>query len=110
MTRVRTLRTFLGNMAGPWTGWLLMRSLETLKVRMEAQALGAKVVANFLVNHPKVERVYYLGFITHELFSDTHTLSPGGAIIGQAIFNDESIHFHFRSEIASQGKDPSPLS
>lgn len=66
MTRVRTLRTFLGNMAGPWTGWLLMRSLETLKVRMEAQALGAKVVANYLVNHPKVERVYYLGFLTHE--------------------------------------------
>jgi methionine-gamma-lyase len=66
MTRVRTLRTFLGNMAGPWTGWLLMRSLETLKVRMEAQALGARIVADFLVNHPKVEKVYYLGFLTHE--------------------------------------------
>jgi methionine-gamma-lyase len=66
MTRVRTLRTFLGNMAGPWTGWLLMRSLETLKVRMEAQAIGAQVVANFLISHPKVERVYYLGFITRE--------------------------------------------
>ena len=66
MTRVRTLRTFLGNMAGPWTGWLLMRSLETLKIRMEAQASGAMVVANFLVNHPKVERVYYLGFLTPE--------------------------------------------
>src|ERR1035437_4685503 len=38
MTRIKTLRTFLGNMAGPWTGWLLMRSLETLKVRMETQA------------------------------------------------------------------------
>lgn len=66
MTRVRTLRTFLGNMAGPWTGWLLMRSLETLKVRMEAQANGARVVANFLVSHPKVEKVYYLGFLTPE--------------------------------------------
>jgi methionine-gamma-lyase len=66
MTRVRTLRTFLGNMAAPWTGWLLMRSLETLKVRMEAQALGAKIVANYLVSHPKVDRVYYLGFLTAE--------------------------------------------
>jgi methionine-gamma-lyase len=43
-----------------------MRSLETLKVRMEAQAIGAQVVANFLISHPKVERVYYLGFITRE--------------------------------------------
>jgi len=66
MTRVRTLRTFLGNMAGPWTAWLLMRSLETLKVRMEAQANGASIVANYLVQHPKVEKVYYLGFLTPE--------------------------------------------
>jgi methionine-gamma-lyase len=63
MKRVRTLRTFLGNMAGPWTGWLLMRSLETLKVRMTKQAENAVEVAKFLLAHPKVEKVYYLGFL-----------------------------------------------
>lgn len=61
MARVKGLRTFLGNMAGPWTGWLLMRSLETLKVRMDQQAINAKHVAEFLKNHPKVEKIYYLG-------------------------------------------------
>ncbi len=61
--RIKTLRTFLGNMAGPWTGWLLMRSLETLKPRMELQAENAEKVAQFLNNHPKIEKVYYLGFI-----------------------------------------------
>lgn len=61
MTRVKGLRTFLGNMAGPWTGWLLMRSLETLKVRMDQQAINAKHVAEFLMGHPNVDRVYYLG-------------------------------------------------
>lgn len=61
MGRVKGLRTFLGNMAGPWTGWLLMRSLETLKVRMDQQAENAKHVAEFLNNHPKVEAVYYIG-------------------------------------------------
>lgn len=61
MKRVRTLRTFLGNMTGPWTAWLLMRSLETLKVRMTKQAENAEKVAEFLQNHPKVEKVYYLG-------------------------------------------------
>lgn len=61
MGRVKGLRTFLGNMAGPWTGWLLMRSLETLKVRMDQQATNAKYVAEFLNDHPKVEAVYYLG-------------------------------------------------
>ncbi len=59
MVRIKTLRTFLGNMAGPWTGWLLMRSLETLKVRMTQQAENAEELAIYLDNHPLVERVYY---------------------------------------------------
>lgn len=62
--RVKVLRTFLGNMAGPWTGWLLLRSLETLKVRMDMQAINATHVAKFLNEHPLVEKVYYLGNLT----------------------------------------------
>jgi methionine-gamma-lyase len=60
--RIKTLRTFLGNMCSPHTGWLLMRSLETMKVRMEQQAFSAGRVAQFLRGHAKVEKVYYLGF------------------------------------------------
>lgn len=63
ITRMKTMRTFLGNMAGPWTGWLLMRSLETLKVRMDKQEANAKKVAEYLSKHPKIEKVYYLGQI-----------------------------------------------
>ena len=63
MTRIKGMRTFLGNMAGPWTGWLLMRSLETLKARMNIQEFNARRVAEYLNNHPKVEKVYYLGLI-----------------------------------------------
>jgi len=66
MKRVKTLRTFLGNMASPHTGWLLLRSLETLKVRMDAQAFNAQKVAEFLNQHPSVEKVYYLGNLTAE--------------------------------------------
>ena len=61
MKRVKTLRSFLGNMAGPHTGWLLLRSLETLKIRMEKQAQSAAKIAGFLKGHPKVEKLYYLG-------------------------------------------------
>ena len=66
MARIKGLRTFLGNMTSPWTGWLLMRSLETLKPRMETQARNAAEVAKFLQNHELVEKVYYLGFIPEE--------------------------------------------
>ncbi len=80
--RVKVLRTFMGNMAGPWTGWLLLRSLETLKVRMEQQALNAQKVAEYLTRHPKVEKVYYLGLLTPadgrqwEIYRAQHN-SPG---------------------------------
>lgn len=63
--RVKTLRTFLGNMASPWTCWLLMRSLETLKIRMEQQQENAIQAAHFLHKHPKVIKVNYLGLIDH---------------------------------------------
>lgn len=66
VTRVRILRTFLGNMASPNTGWLLLRSLETLKARMDIQSSNADKIAAFLNNHPKVEKVYFLGNLTEK--------------------------------------------
>ena len=66
MARVKVLRTVLGNMASPNTGWLLMRSLETLKPRMDVQAKNANKVAAFLNEHPLVEKVYFLGNLTEE--------------------------------------------
>jgi methionine-gamma-lyase len=84
IARIKTLRTFLGNMAGPWTGWLLLRSLETLKVRMEKQAHNAEQVAAFLQRHPKVEKVYYLGLIPdgtkeHSIYKKQYS-SPGAML------------------------------
>lgn len=63
IAQIKEMRTFLGNMAGPWTAWLLMRSLETLKVRMTTQNRNAERVSAFLTSHPKVGRVYFLGNI-----------------------------------------------
>ena len=84
ITRIKTLRTFLGNMAGPWTGWLLMRSLETLKVRMEQQQSNSVKVAEFLTKHPKVTKVNYLGLIPEgseqfELYKRQHD-GPGAML------------------------------
>lgn len=60
---VRRMRSTLGTMCDPHTAWLLMRSLETLKLRMQAGAAGAARVAAFLRDHPKVENVWYLDFL-----------------------------------------------
>jgi methionine-gamma-lyase len=61
--RVKSLRTFLGSMSGPWTSWLLLRSLETLKVRMTKQMESACAVATWLTEQPKVAAVHYLGLL-----------------------------------------------
>jgi methionine-gamma-lyase len=64
LDQVKAMRTMLGTMASPMTGWLLLRSLETLKLRMTSQMKNARYVADFLADHPKVQRVYYLGHLT----------------------------------------------
>ena len=56
---VMEYRTIFGTMANPFTGWLLLRSLETLSVRMRRQAKSAKVLAKLLDEHPKVKRVIF---------------------------------------------------
>lgn len=102
MTRVKTLRTFLGNMAGPWTGWLLMRSLETLKIRMEQQARNATEVAIFLQAHPRVKKVNYLGLLKQEdpqyaIHVKQYT-SPG-AMLSFEIEGGESEAFGFLNQL-----------
>lgn len=59
LQEIKKYRSILGTMAGPWTGWLLMRSLETLRLRMTAQMQNARRIAQFLQQHPRVLRVYY---------------------------------------------------
>jgi methionine-gamma-lyase len=63
---VRGMRTILGTMSDPHTGWLLMRSLETLKLRMTGAMKNARYVAEFLADHPKVRKVHYLGFLRED--------------------------------------------
>ena len=63
ISRLKTMRVFMGNMASPFTSWLILRSLETLKIRMEKSAENADKIAEVLNKHPKVSKVYFLGLI-----------------------------------------------
>ncbi|MHB1191713.1 MAG: cystathionine gamma-synthase family protein [Longimicrobiales bacterium] len=84
IAQVKVTRTIFGTMAGPWTSWLLMRSLETLKLRMTSQMKNARYVADWLADHPKVEKVYYLGHLEegdpqYEIYRKQCS-GPGGMI------------------------------
>jgi methionine-gamma-lyase len=53
-------------MSDPMTGWLVLRSLETLKLRMTSSAKNARYVAEFLAAHPRVRTVHYLPLLPEE--------------------------------------------
>ena len=102
MQRIKVLRTFLGNMASPHTCWLLLRSLETLKVRMEQQARTAERVAQYLMKHPKILKVYYLGCLpkdseAYSLYKRQYT-SPG-AMIAFEVKGKEAEAFKFLNSL-----------
>lgn len=61
MKKVRALRNLIGNQLDVHTAWMLTRSLETLRLRMDQAFANASMVARWLASHPRVERVAYLG-------------------------------------------------
>ncbi len=59
MGAIGVYRTILGTMPNPFVGWLLLRSLETLSIRMRRQAKSAAALATLLAEHPRVRAVRY---------------------------------------------------
>lgn len=54
-----------GATPGPMDSFLVLRGIKTLHLRMERHCLNGKKIAEFLSQHPKVEKVYYPGLPTH---------------------------------------------
>lgn len=72
--------------AGPtlsaFNAWVLLKGMETLKIRMEAQSASALALASWLQAHPAVERVYYPGLPSHPQYAlAQRQQSSGGAIV-----------------------------
>lgn len=55
-----------GAIPGPQDCFLVLRGIKTLHLRMERHSENAKVIAEFLADHPKVDKVYWPGFASHE--------------------------------------------
>lgn len=102
LKRMKTMRTFLGNMASPHSCWLLLRSLETLKIRMERQASNALRIADSLRDDPRVEKVCFLGHLkpgstAHKIHSQQY--SSAGAMISFELKGGEKEAFQFLNSL-----------
>ncbi|MFL9840748.1 cystathionine gamma-synthase family protein [Sphingomonas sp. ST-64] len=60
---IRMMRNTIGTICDPNTAWMLLRSLETLELRMSRAGENAAKVCEYLRTHPKVESIGYLGFL-----------------------------------------------
>lgn len=67
--RIRAFHTHCGAQASPFEAWLVMRSLQTLPLRMRQHIENAMTLAEFLTEQAKVLRVYYPGLPGHEQFT-----------------------------------------
>jgi cystathionine beta-lyase/cystathionine gamma-synthase len=63
--RLAFIQNAAGAILGPMDSWLVMRGTKTLAVRMRQHDQNGRLVAQFLSEHPKVEKVYYPGLKSH---------------------------------------------
>ncbi|HEY7400332.1 MAG TPA: aminotransferase class I/II-fold pyridoxal phosphate-dependent enzyme [Actinomycetota bacterium] len=78
---MRTLRDTAietGGTMAPLEAWLCLRGLMTLELRMERHSSNAQAVAEFLEQHPKVERVHYPGLASHPQYAVAERELPRG--------------------------------
>ncbi len=63
ISQVKSFRSVIGATTDPFCCWLMSRSLETITIRMKQTAENASKIAEFLDNHPQVEKVRYPGLL-----------------------------------------------
>jgi len=63
--RLAFIQNAAGGVPGPMDAWLVLRGIKTLAVRMREHDRNARLIAEFLSEHDKVERVFYPGLPTH---------------------------------------------
>jgi cystathionine beta-lyase/cystathionine gamma-synthase len=96
LERVRLVQSTVGFPQSPWEAWLTLRGMKTLPIRMERHSKNALQVAQWLEQHPQIERVAYPGlqsFPQHELALRQQRLGGGmltfevlgGAAVGREV-------------------------
>ncbi|PFZ09237.1 cystathionine gamma-synthase [Bacillus pseudomycoides] len=82
-----------GGILGPQDSFLLLRGLKTLGIRMEEHEINSRAIAEFLNNHPKVNKVYYPGLESHPNHAlATEQANGYGAIISFDVDSEETLN------------------
>jgi cystathionine gamma-lyase len=81
--RIAYLQNAVGGVPGPFDAFLTLRGIKTLALRMERHCANALAIAQFLEEHPQVERVYYPGLTSHpqHALAKRQMAAGGGGIV-----------------------------
>lgn len=87
--RIRYIQNACGAILGPFDSWLTIRGTETLHLRVKQHCAGAQAVAEYLEQHPAIDKVFYPGLPSHPNHEVARKQSTGfGGIVSFTLKND----------------------
>ncbi len=96
LSKIEDTRGLLGGVGSPHDAYLLLRGLKTLELRVRRQNENGMRVAQFLEQHPAIERVYYPGLPSHPDYATAHQLMAGfGGVVSFEVAGDKETTSRF---------------
>lgn len=90
-----------GPSLSPFNAWTLLKGMETLRLRVDAQSRSAGSLAEGLASHPKLTSVGYPGHNSHPQFDlAKRQMSSGGTVLTVTIDGDKSATFRFLDHLS----------
>jgi len=93
-----------GPCLSPFNAWVMLKSLETLPVRVAAQQASAARIADFLAGHPRVARVFYPGRADHPQYAlAKKQMLGGGTLVAFEVAGGKAGAFAFANALTITG-------
>jgi O-succinylhomoserine sulfhydrylase len=101
---IHTLLRQTGPSLSPFNAWVMLKSLETLPLRVAAQTRSAEKIADYLADHPRVERVLFPGRQDHPQHAlAKKQMKGGGTLVTFEVKGGKSAAFKFANALSIVG-------
>ncbi len=103
-TNIHNFLRQTGPSLSPFNAWVMLKSLETMPVRVAQQTRSAEGIAEFLGNHPRVHRVVYPGRADHpQRAVAARQMTGGGTLVAFEVEGGKAGAFAFANALAIVG-------
>ncbi len=104
--KIKFYQNSAGGVPGPWDVWLLLRSVKTLAIRMEAHQANAMKIAEYLSKEAKIKKIFYPGLPSHPQYqlAKEQMRGFGGIISIETGSLENAKHFAAALEIFTLGE------